>query len=111
MYLVFVFAKPDNELLENSNYDYFKCLITYEPQSVKTSLNDEVVQIQLITHSLIYEVLRIYPENFMKISPLFMEIWSFETIHCLNFNTQRQKRHDVINDVKVNILICGLSGA
>ena len=46
----------------------------------------------------------------MKLSPLFMEIWSFETIHCLNFNTQRQKRHDVTNDVKVNILICGFVG-
>ena len=43
----------------------------------------------------------------MKLSPLFMEIWSFETIHCLNFNTQRQKRHDVTNDVKVYFLICG----
>ena len=46
----------------------------------------------------------------MKLSPLFMEIWSFETIHCLNFNTQRQKRHDVTNDVKVNFLICGFVG-
>ena len=35
-----------------------------------------------------------------------MEIWSFETIHCLNFNMQPQKRHDVTNDVKVNFLIC-----
>ena len=43
----------------------------------------------------------------MKLSPLFIEIWSFETIHCLKFNTQRQKRHDVTNDVKVNFLICG----
>ena len=43
----------------------------------------------------------------MKLSPLFMEIWSFETIHRLNFNTQRQKRHDATNDVKVNFLICG----
>ena len=39
-----------------------------------------------------------------------MEIWSFETIHCLNFNMQRQKRHDVTNDVKVNFLICGFVG-
>ena len=46
----------------------------------------------------------------MKLSPLFMEIWSFETIHCLNFNTQRQKCHDVINDVEVNCLICGFAG-
>ena len=46
----------------------------------------------------------------MKLSPLFMEIWSFETIHCLNFNTQRQKRHDVTSDVKVNFLICGFVG-
>ena len=43
----------------------------------------------------------------MKLSRLIMEIWSFETIHCLNFNMQRQKRHDVTNDVKVNFLICG----
>ena len=42
----------------------------------------------------------------MKLSPLFMEIWSFETIHCLNFNTRRQKRHDVTNDVKVNLRVC-----
>ena len=56
------------------------------------------------TH-LICEVLRGYLENFMTLSQLFMEIWSFETIHCLNFNTQRQKRHDVTNDVKVNFLI------
>ena len=43
----------------------------------------------------------------MKLSPLFIEILSFETIHCLNFNMQRQKRHDVTNDVKVNFRICG----
>ena len=46
----------------------------------------------------------------MKLSPLFMEIWSFETIHCFNFNTQRQKRHDVTNDVNVNFLVCGFVG-
>ena len=46
----------------------------------------------------------------MKLSPLFIEIWSFETIHCLNFNMQRQKRNDVTNDVKVNRLICDLVG-
>ena len=46
----------------------------------------------------------------MKLSPLFMEMWSFETIHCLNFNTQRQKRHDVTNDVKVKFLIYGFVG-
>ena len=46
----------------------------------------------------------------MKLSPLFMEIWSFETVHCLNFDTQRQKRHDVTNDVKVNFLICRFVG-
>ena len=39
-----------------------------------------------------------------------MEMWSFETIHCLNFNVQRRKRHDFTNDVKVNILIYGLVG-
>ena len=46
----------------------------------------------------------------MKFSQLFTEIWSFETIHCLNFNTQRQKRHDVTNDVRVNFLISGFVG-
>ena len=46
----------------------------------------------------------------MKLSPFFMEIWCFETLHCLNFNTQRQKGHDVTNDVKVTILICGFVG-
>ena len=46
----------------------------------------------------------------MKLSPLFMEIWSFETIHCFNFNTQGQKRHDVTNDVNVNFLVCGFVG-
>ena len=43
----------------------------------------------------------------MKLSPLFMEIWSFETIHCLNFNTQCQTGHDVTHDVIVKFLICG----
>ena len=46
----------------------------------------------------------------MKLSPLFMEIWPFETINRLNFNTQRQKSYDVTNDVKVNFLICGFAG-
>ena len=46
----------------------------------------------------------------MKLSPLFMEMWSFETIHCLNFNTHCRKRHDVTNDVKYNFLICRLVG-
>ena len=46
----------------------------------------------------------------MKLSPLFIEMWSFETIHCLNFNAQRPKRHDVTNDVKVNFLIFGFVG-
>ena len=41
---------------------------------------------------------------------LFVEIWSFETIHCLNFNIQRQKRNGVTYDVKVNFLICGFVG-
>ena len=31
-------------------------------------------------------------------------------MHCLNFSTQRQKRYDVTNDVKVNFLICGFVG-
>ena len=39
----------------------------YEAKSVKTSLNDEVVNIMLITH-LIYEVLRNYPAYF-KLCP------------------------------------------
>ena len=65
----------------------------------------------LVTYTrLIYEVIRSYPANFMKLSPLFMEIWSFETVHCLNFNTQCQKHHDVTNDVKVNLMICGFVG-
>ena len=58
----------------------------------------------------IYKVLRSYPANFIKLSQLFMEMWSIETIHCLNFNGQRQKLHDVTNDVKVNCLIHGLVG-
>ena len=43
----------------------------------------------------------------MKLSPLFMEIWYFETILHLNFNMQRQKRQDFTKDIKVKILICG----
>ena len=73
---------------------------------MKTSLNDSHQNLVNYTH-LIYEVLGSYPANFMKLSPLFMEIRSFESIHCLNFNTQRQKRDDDTNDVKVNFLICG----
>ena len=46
----------------------------------------------------------------MKFSPLFMEIWSFETIHSLNFNKQRQKCHDITDDVKANFLFCGFVG-
>ena len=43
----------------------------------------------------------------MKLSPIFMEIWSSETIHCLNFNMQYQIRHEVTNDVKVpNLKVC-----
>ena len=41
---------------------------------------------------------------FMKSSPLFMKILSFETINCLNYNMQRQKRHTVTKGVKVNFL-------
>ena len=60
----------------------------------------------LVNHAhLIYEVLRSYPANFMKLSQLFMEMCSFETIHA-----QRWKRHDVPNDVKIIFLICGLAG-
>ena len=54
-------------------------------------------------------MLRSFPANFMKLSPLFMEVWSFETIQYFNFNTQRQKRYDVTNDVKVNFLIYGFA--
>ena len=39
-----------------------------------------------------------------------MEIWSFETIHGFNFNTQRQKRHGITYDVKINFQICGFVG-
>ena len=39
-----------------------------------------------------------------------MEIWSFESIHCINFNMQHQKHHDVTNDIKVNLLIRGFVG-
>ena len=46
----------------------------------------------------------------MKLSPLVMETWSFESIHCLNLNTHHQKRHDVINDLKFSFLICGFFG-
>ena len=72
---------------------------------MKTSLNDSLQNLVNYTH-LIYEVLRSYPANFMKSSPLFMEMWYFETIHCLNFNAQCWKGHDVTNDIKVNFLIC-----
>ena len=41
--------------------------------------------------------------------PLFI-VWSFETIHRLKFYMQRQKRHDITNDVNVNFLICGFVG-
>ena len=79
--------------------------VHYNCRYLITSLNDEVVNAHLI-----YEELRRYPANFMKLSPFIMEIWSFETIHCLNLKTQRQKRHDVTNGVKVNSLICGFVG-
>ena len=46
----------------------------------------------------------------MKLSPLFMVIWFFETIHCLNFNMQPYKHHDVTDDIQVNFLICGFVG-
>ena len=66
----------------------------------------------LVNYShLIYEVLRSYPANFMKLSPLFMKIWSFETKHCLKFNTQSQKHYDITDEVKVNFLICGFAGS
>ena len=54
--------------------------------------------------------IRSYPVNFIKLSPLFTEIWSFEIIHCLNFNTQRQKCHVFTNDAKVKFRICGFVG-
>ena len=79
---------------------------------MKTSLNDKQSHQNLVndTH-LIYEMLRSYPANFMKLSPLFMEIWSFETIHSLSFNMECQKCHEVTNDFKVNSLFAVLSGA
>ena len=46
----------------------------------------------------------------MQLSQLFMELQSFESIHCINFNTQCQNHHDVTTDVKVNLLICGFAG-
>ena len=39
-----------------------------------------------------------------------MEILSFETIDCLNYNIKRQKRLDVSKDVKVNFLVLGFIG-
>ena len=44
---------------------------TYEPQSVKTSLNDEAIKNVVLLN---YEVFKSYPENLMKLSPLFMKI-------------------------------------
>ena len=77
---------------------------------LKTSLNQMKKSSKFKYTHLNYEVLRSHPAIFMKLSPLFMEIWSFETIHCLNFNTQCQKRHDITNDVKGNFLIWGFVG-
>ena len=71
---------------------------------MKTSLKDGRQNLVNYTH-LIYKVLRNYPANFIKLSPFFMEIWSFEHIHSLNFNIECQKCHDNANDVKVNFLI------
>ena len=45
-------------------------LIKYEPQSVKTSLNDEVIKIYLLAYIVIYELLKSYPENLMKLPPI-----------------------------------------
>ena len=55
-------------------------------------------------------MLRSYPATFIKLSPLFIEIWSFKTIHShyLNFKTQRQKRYDITNGAKVNFIVWGL---
>ena len=39
-----------------------------------------------------------------------MEIWSFEAMQCLNFNMQRQKCHDVTNDVKFDFMIARFIG-
>ena len=71
---------------------------------MKTCLNDSH-QISLDYLYLIYELIRSFPANLMKLSLVFMEIRPFETIHCLNFNVQRQKRHDVTYDVNINFLI------
>ena len=46
----------------------------------------------------------------MKSSPLFMEIWSFETIHCLKYDAQRQTRHDDAQEVKAYFLVLGFIG-
>ena len=39
-----------------------------------------------------------------------MEILSFETKDCLNYNMKRQKRLGVSKDVKVNFLVLGFIG-
>ena len=54
---------------------------------------NQLKSINLANYShLIYELLRSYHANFMKLSPLFMDLCSFETIHCLtDLNAQRQK--------------------
>ena len=49
-------------------------------------------------HTLNLQSIKKLPCKYMKLSPVFTEIWSFETIHCLNFNMQRQKPHDLTND-------------
>ena len=45
-------------------------------------------------------MLRSYSADVLTLSALFMKLWYFETLHCQNFITHRQKCHDVTNDVK-----------
>ena len=92
-------------IMINTSLDSARAKEVFEPRSVKTSLNDKVVKIKIITHTKSTK-----PANFMRLSPLFMKIWSFETIHCLSFNTQRQKLYDVTNNVNVNFLIYRFAG-
>ena len=61
----------------------------------------------LLRYSVVYTV-----ECLSLFYPLFISrfVWLFQTMHCPNFNTQRQKRHNVIYNVKVHFLICGFAG-
>ena len=101
----------------------FCCTLLYDPSSFAIILMGKIELVALLSLSSVIVVwlflvvpwvclqvvIMVFPDHthllfFMKSSPLFMKIWSFETIHCLNYNTQRQKRHTVTKDVKVNFL-------